>query len=87
MSLKICYPTMESHEWRIVTGCDPKNMSRSYHTALFFLFILRSMFFLVFDHVVYLSLQFSYDFSRQRVSRQADPRLPNVQSSWLKADY
>ncbi|KAL2479180.1 putative alkaline/neutral invertase B [Forsythia ovata] len=25
MPLKICYPAMESHEWRIVTGCDPKN--------------------------------------------------------------
>ncbi|GMY28261.1 probable alkaline/neutral invertase D [Fagus crenata] len=25
MPLKICYPTLESHQWRIVTGCDPKN--------------------------------------------------------------
>ncbi|KAK3007664.1 hypothetical protein RJ639_014306 [Escallonia herrerae] len=25
MPLKICYPAMEGHEWRIVTGCDPKN--------------------------------------------------------------
>ncbi|KAL2493592.1 putative alkaline/neutral invertase B [Forsythia ovata] len=24
MPLKICYPAMESHEWRIVAGCDPK---------------------------------------------------------------
>src|SRR5207244_9545361 len=25
MPLKICYPAIENHEWRIVTGCDPKN--------------------------------------------------------------
>ncbi|KAL0360552.1 UNVERIFIED_CONTAM: putative alkaline/neutral invertase B [Sesamum radiatum] len=33
MPLKICYPAMESHEWRIVTGCDPKNTSWSYHNG------------------------------------------------------
>ncbi|KAG5621680.1 hypothetical protein H5410_006898 [Solanum commersonii] len=25
MPLKITYPTLEGHEWRIVTGFDPKN--------------------------------------------------------------
>jgi len=25
MPLKICYPALESEEWRIITGCDPKN--------------------------------------------------------------
>ncbi|KAL1822874.1 hypothetical protein ACET3Z_009652 [Daucus carota] len=33
MPLKICYPAMESHEWRIVTGCDTKNTSWSYHNG------------------------------------------------------
>ncbi|CAE5963837.1 unnamed protein product [Arabidopsis arenosa] len=33
MPLKICYPAMESHEWRIVTGCDPKNTRWSYHNG------------------------------------------------------
>ncbi|KAF5943045.1 hypothetical protein HYC85_020687 [Camellia sinensis] len=33
MPLKICYPAMESHQWRIVTGCDPKNTSWSYHNG------------------------------------------------------
>lgn len=33
MPLKICYPAMETHEWRIVTGCDPKNTSWSYHNG------------------------------------------------------
>ncbi|KAI7757472.1 hypothetical protein M8C21_021103 [Ambrosia artemisiifolia] len=33
MPLKICYPAMESHEWRIVTGCDPKNTGWSYHNG------------------------------------------------------
>ncbi|KAL0314583.1 UNVERIFIED_CONTAM: putative alkaline/neutral invertase B [Sesamum angustifolium] len=33
MPLKICYPAMESHEWRIMTGCDPKNTSWSYHNG------------------------------------------------------
>jgi hypothetical protein len=25
MPLKICYPALEGEEWRIITGCDPKN--------------------------------------------------------------
>lgn len=25
MPLKICYPTLEEDEWRIITGADPKN--------------------------------------------------------------
>lgn len=33
MPLKICYPTLESHQWRIVTGCDPKNTRWSYHNG------------------------------------------------------
>ncbi|GAA0160078.1 hypothetical protein LIER_16715 [Lithospermum erythrorhizon] len=33
MPLKVCYPAMESHEWRILTGCDPKNTSWSYHNG------------------------------------------------------
>lgn len=31
--MKICYPAIESHEWRIVTGCDPKNTRWSYHNG------------------------------------------------------
>ncbi|KAL4568510.1 hypothetical protein LXL04_024124 [Taraxacum kok-saghyz] len=31
MPIKICYPAIESHGWRIVTGCDPKNTRWSYH--------------------------------------------------------
>ncbi|KAG5224657.1 alkaline/neutral invertase CINV [Salix suchowensis] len=33
MPLKIAYPAIESHEWRIVTGCDPKNTRWSYHNG------------------------------------------------------
>ncbi|KAJ6920869.1 alkaline/neutral invertase CINV2-like [Populus alba x Populus x berolinensis] len=33
MPLKICYPALESHGWRIVTGCDPKNTRWSYHNG------------------------------------------------------
>ncbi|XP_057494789.1 probable alkaline/neutral invertase B isoform X2 [Actinidia eriantha] len=33
MPLKACYPAIESHEWRIITGCDPKNTSWSYHNG------------------------------------------------------
>ncbi|XP_058091151.1 cytosolic invertase 1-like [Magnolia sinica] len=33
MPLKICYPALESHEWRIVTGWDPKNTRWSYHNG------------------------------------------------------
>ncbi|KAK9165194.1 hypothetical protein Scep_000385 [Stephania cephalantha] len=33
MPLKVCYPAIESHEWRIETGCDPKNTRWSYHNG------------------------------------------------------
>ncbi|KAG5056027.1 hypothetical protein JHK85_008537 [Glycine max] len=33
MPLKICYPALEHHEWRIITGCDPKNTPWSYHNG------------------------------------------------------
>ncbi|KAM7509371.1 hypothetical protein LguiA_019824 [Lonicera macranthoides] len=33
MPLKICYPAIESYEWRIVTGSDPKNTRWSYHNG------------------------------------------------------
>ncbi|EYU28230.1 hypothetical protein ABFS82_14G319500 [Erythranthe guttata] len=33
MPMKICYPAIENHEWRIVTGCDPKNTRWSYHNG------------------------------------------------------
>ncbi|KAB1203648.1 Alkaline/neutral invertase CINV2 [Morella rubra] len=33
MPLKICYPAIENHEWRIVTGYDPKNTRWSYHNG------------------------------------------------------
>jgi len=33
MPLKICYPAIENHEWRIITGCDPKNTRWSYHNG------------------------------------------------------
>ncbi|WOL02338.1 hypothetical protein Cni_G11057 [Canna indica] len=33
MPLKISYPALESHEWRIETGCDPKNTRWSYHNG------------------------------------------------------
>ncbi|RVW93319.1 putative alkaline/neutral invertase B [Vitis vinifera] len=33
MPLKVCYPAIEGHEWRIVTGCDPKNTRWSYHNG------------------------------------------------------
>ena len=33
MPLKVCYPALESHEWRIITGCDPKNTRWSYHNG------------------------------------------------------
>ncbi|GER35867.1 neutral invertase [Striga asiatica] len=34
MPLKVCYPAIENHEWRIVTGCDPKNTRWSYHNGV-----------------------------------------------------
>ncbi|KAF5737090.1 alkaline/neutral invertase A mitochondrial [Tripterygium wilfordii] len=33
MPLKICYPALESEEWRIITGSDPKNTPWSYHNG------------------------------------------------------
>ncbi|KAG9147466.1 hypothetical protein Leryth_007267 [Lithospermum erythrorhizon] len=33
MPVKVCYPAIEGHEWRIVTGCDPKNTRWSYHNG------------------------------------------------------
>ncbi|XP_075510763.1 putative alkaline/neutral invertase F [Primulina tabacum] len=33
MPLKVAYPALEGHEWRIVTGCDPKNTRWSYHNG------------------------------------------------------
>ncbi|KAG6411967.1 hypothetical protein SASPL_124623 [Salvia splendens] len=33
MPLKVCYPAIENHEWRIVTGSDPKNTRWSYHNG------------------------------------------------------
>lgn len=33
MPLKVCYPAIESHEWQIVTGSDPKNTRWSYHNG------------------------------------------------------
>nr|XP_043608081.1 probable alkaline/neutral invertase F [Erigeron canadensis] len=33
MPLKIVYPALEGHEWKIVTGCDPKNIRWSCHNG------------------------------------------------------
>ncbi|KAL5792209.1 hypothetical protein ACOSP7_000803 [Xanthoceras sorbifolium] len=33
MPLKISYPALQGHEWRIVTGFDPKNTRWSYHNG------------------------------------------------------
>lgn len=33
MPIKVCYPAIESHDWRIITGCDPKNTRWSYHNG------------------------------------------------------
>ncbi|XP_020518051.1 probable alkaline/neutral invertase F isoform X1 [Amborella trichopoda] len=33
MPLKVSYPAIDGHEWRIVTGCDPKNTRWSYHNG------------------------------------------------------
>ncbi|XP_019157861.1 PREDICTED: probable alkaline/neutral invertase D [Ipomoea nil] len=33
MPMKITFPALENHEWRIVTGCDPKNTRWSYHNG------------------------------------------------------
>ncbi|MEL6928695.1 MAG: glycoside hydrolase 100 family protein [Cyanobacteria bacterium J06600_6] len=33
MPMKLCYPAISGLNWRIVTGCDPKNTSWSYHNG------------------------------------------------------
>eukprot|EP00897_Mesotaenium_endlicherianum_P000785 jgi/Mesen1/10707/ME000090S10170 len=33
MPIKVAYPALENHEWRITTGCDPKNTRWSYHNG------------------------------------------------------
>ncbi|MBD2449836.1 glycoside hydrolase 100 family protein [Nostoc sp. FACHB-152] len=33
MPMKICFPALEKEEYRIFTGCDPKNIPWSYHNA------------------------------------------------------
>ncbi len=33
MPVKICFPALEGLEWRIVTGCDSKNIAWSYHNG------------------------------------------------------
>ncbi|KAG2245695.1 hypothetical protein Bca52824_085323 [Brassica carinata] len=33
MPLKICFPALESSEWHIITGSDPKNTPWSYHNG------------------------------------------------------
>jgi hypothetical protein len=33
MPMKICFPAVEGLEWRILTGCDPKNVPWSYHNG------------------------------------------------------
>ncbi|MBR8837369.1 MAG: glycoside hydrolase 100 family protein [Stigonema ocellatum SAG 48.90 = DSM 106950] len=33
MPIKICFPAVEGTEWRIITGCDPKNLPWSYHNG------------------------------------------------------
>ncbi|KAJ1686169.1 hypothetical protein LUZ63_017559 [Rhynchospora breviuscula] len=33
MPLKACFPAIDGHEWKSVTGCDPKNTRWSYHNG------------------------------------------------------
>ncbi len=33
MPMKICFPALENEEYRIITGCDPKNIPWSYHNG------------------------------------------------------
>ncbi|MBW4503255.1 MAG: glycoside hydrolase 100 family protein [Scytonema hyalinum WJT4-NPBG1] len=33
MPMKLCFPALENDEYRIVTGCDPKNRPWSYHNG------------------------------------------------------
>ena len=34
MPIKLCYPAISGLEWRIITGCDPKNTPWSYHNCV-----------------------------------------------------
>ncbi|HIK54953.1 MAG TPA: glycoside hydrolase 100 family protein [Synechococcales cyanobacterium M55_K2018_004] len=33
MPMKICYPALVDLEWKLITGCDPKNVPWSYHNG------------------------------------------------------
>ncbi|KAK4284824.1 hypothetical protein QN277_001606 [Acacia crassicarpa] len=33
MPVKVCYPASDDAEWRVMTGCDPKNTRWSYHNG------------------------------------------------------
>lgn len=33
MPMKVCFPAVEGLEWKILTGCDPKNVPWSYHNG------------------------------------------------------
>jgi glycogen debranching enzyme len=33
MPMKICFPAIEDMEWKIITGCDRKNIPWSYHNG------------------------------------------------------
>ncbi|MFB2920021.1 MULTISPECIES: glycoside hydrolase 100 family protein [Aerosakkonema] len=33
MPMKLCFPALEDIEWKILTGCDPKNRPWSYHNG------------------------------------------------------
>lgn len=33
MPMKICFPALENEEYRLITGCDPKNIPWSYHNG------------------------------------------------------
>lgn len=33
MPMKICFPALEDLEWKMITGCDPKNTPWSYHNG------------------------------------------------------
>lgn len=33
MPMKVCFPALEDEEWKLLTGCDPKNRSWSYHNG------------------------------------------------------
>jgi hypothetical protein len=33
MPMKLCFPAVEGQDWRLMTGCDPKNSPWSYHNG------------------------------------------------------